>query len=184
MEQIKILFFALLSFFNIENGRIAANKTTVTIDTIKKTVHIQQEKLFTIVETDTDATTVIDQWSLFLSLINKGNLWSKELQSYPMKEIKIHDKDSIINPLITLKYSNPDDLRKLGIWYNESRNDYSINNVPSQNLKTHDGKLKVNYWVFKGDTTFTFTLEPYLHLPEQYQSLIKPLEELLSEAKK
>ena len=184
MEQIKVVFFAILSFFNVENGRIASTKTTVTVDTTSQTVQIKQENLFSITKNELETKVVVDQWNHFITMMDKDSVWSEDLKSFTDKKVKIDTIEKGILPKITLSYSNTNDLRVLGIWFNELRNDYSINNVPAQNLKTSDGVLDGNYWVFKGDQVFSFTLEPFLDLPEQYQSFIKPLEEILSEAKK
>ena len=38
-------------------------------------------------------------------------------------------------------------------------------------------------WDFSGDSTFRFTVEPFLKLPEKFQKLKHPLKELLLEHK-
>ncbi|WP_397299830.1 MULTISPECIES: hypothetical protein [Nonlabens] len=184
MEQINIIFFAILSFFNVENGRIAATKTTVTVDTSRKTVLIEQENLFSIIKNESEDNVVVDQWNHFITMMDNDIIWSEDLKSFTDKKVIVDTVEEGILPKITLSYSHTDDLRDLGIWFNELKNDYSINNVPVQNLKTSDGVLHGNYWVFEGDQVFSFTLEPFLDLPEGYQSFVKPLEEILSEAKK
>lgn len=60
MEQIKILFFALASFFGIEDGRIASEKTTITVYPQNKEVEIIQEGLFTVIQTQKDSTLVLE----------------------------------------------------------------------------------------------------------------------------
>lgn len=161
MEQIKVVFFAILSFFNVENGRIAATKTTVTVDTTSQTLQIQQENLFSITKNESETKVVVDQWNHFITMMDKDSAWSEDLKSFTDKKVQIDTIEEGILPKITLSYSNTNDLRVLGIWFNELRNDYSINNVTAQNLKTSDGVLDGNYWVFKGDQVFSFTLEPF-----------------------
>ncbi len=50
MEQIKILFFIAGAFFGVDQSRIIAENTIVTIDSEEKTITILQEKLNTILE--------------------------------------------------------------------------------------------------------------------------------------
>ena len=48
----------------------------------------------------------------------------------------------------------------MGIGYNAERNQFSINNISQQNIKSKNGKLIDNYWVFNGDSKFSFINEP------------------------
>jgi len=50
----------------------------------------------------------------------------------------------------------------MGIWYSEEKNQFSINQIPEENIKTEEGNLDGNYWVFDGNSTFSFTVEPFL----------------------
>ncbi|UAB80083.1 hypothetical protein INR76_08035 [Marixanthomonas sp. SCSIO 43207] len=180
MEQIKILFFALASFFGIENGRIASDKTTITIHPQDKEIEIIQEGLFTVIQTEEDKTITLKQWNKIVDAEEKHTLiWSKELKEFPVKKFNFTFNSKTIQPHITLKYTKEKDLRVLGIWYNEEKNEFSINNIPQNNIKTEDGKLEGNYWIFNSENTITFTIEPFLQMPEKYREFKKPLIELL-----
>lgn len=181
MEQIKILFFVLGSFFGIEDGRIAADKTTVTIDPKNQEIEIIQENLFAIIQSEKDTALGLEQWDKLFNWKERKTLWSKELDSFPVKNFTLIPKKKTIQPQLTLSYSNEKDLRALGIWYNAEKNQFSINHIPQENIKTENGKLEGNYWVFNGDSTFSFTIEPFLQMPESYQKFKRPLKELLNE---
>jgi len=43
MEELKIMFFVLDSFFGMKDGRIAAEKTTMTVNPLHRKVTIIQE---------------------------------------------------------------------------------------------------------------------------------------------
>ncbi|MEP5131884.1 hypothetical protein, partial [Nonlabens ulvanivorans] len=105
MEQINIIFFAILSFFNVENGRIAATKTTVTVDTFRKTVLIEQENLFSIIKNESEANVVVDQWNHFITMMDKDIIWSEDLKSFTDKKVIINTVEEGILPKITLSYS-------------------------------------------------------------------------------
>ncbi len=184
MEQIKIIFFALCSFFGIEDGKIAADKTTVTVFPENKKIEIIQEKLFTVIQTEKDSTFVVEQWDKLLHREERKTSWSKELDSFTVKNLSLTSVKNTIQPHITLVYSNEKELRNMGIWYDAEKNQFSINHIPRHNINTKDGKLIGKYWFFNGDKTFGFIIEPFLQMPEQYQKFKKPLDELLKVNKK
>lgn len=179
MEQIKIIFFALASFFGIENGNIAAEKTTVTVHPKIKKIEIIQEKLFTIVQNENDSKLALNQWNEILSARVNNKNWSTELNNFPEKNLQINTSKNEIQPHIALNYKEENDLKVLGIWYNEKSNTFSINNIPHQHITTSDGKLEGNYWFFNDDTTFSFTIEPFMQMPEDYKILKKSLDHIL-----
>ncbi|QIE58231.1 hypothetical protein G5B37_01205 [Rasiella rasia] len=179
MEQIKVIFFALASFFGIEDGRIAADATTVTINPQKKEIVIIQEDLFSVIQNEKDKAIALVQWDALLHYKELNMTWAKELASLESKTLIISPKKDIIQPRLTFTYTNEKDLRGLGIWYNAEKDEFSINHVPRYNLSTDNGHLSGNYWVFQGNKTFSFTLQPFLEMPEQYKNFKQPISELL-----
>ena len=165
----------------MEDGRIAANITTVTIHPKERQVEIIQEGLFTVIQSEKDTTLVLAQWDQLYNWKERNISWDKELDSFPVKSLTFQTIKDTIQPLIRLSYSSEKDLRVLGIWYNKEKNQYSVNHVTKHNVKTTDGALVGNYWVFNGEHSFSFSMEPFLQLPEQYQKLKQPLHDLLKE---
>jgi len=184
MEQIKIFFFVLASFFSTEDGRIVANTTTVTVHPASKEISIVQEDLFTIIRSQGDIPPILKEWETLSTWKEKVLPWAKELDSFAKKEFTLAVIKDSIQPNLTLSYTSEKDLRELGIWYNAVKNEFSINHNPEYNIKTETGSLQGNYWVFSGATSFSFTLHPFLQIPEQYLQFKKPLEELVQETKK
>lgn len=181
MEQINVIFFALLSFFNIENGRIAAAKTTIIVNPHNNTIEIIQENLFTMIQQEQDSVITLEQWNELRSYKDDNMPWAKELDSFTAKNFELKKVNDNLQPHLTLTYTIEKDLRAMGIWFNKDKNQYSTNHIPSQNLQTKSGVLEGNYWIFDGSKSFTFTLEPFLEMPEQYKKLKQPLEELINE---
>jgi len=181
MEQIKILFFVLSSFFGIENGRIAADKTTITVYPESKEIEIIQEKLFTVIQSEKDSILTIKEWNKLQQ--EKNNSWSDELNRFPVKSLSLNPIKNTIQPHLILKYTTEEDLQILGIWHNKKKNLFSINHIPQQNINTNDGTLDGNFWFFDGNNKFSFTIEPFQHMPEKYLKFKKSLEELLTEKK-
>jgi len=184
MERIKIIFYVLTSFFGIEDGRIAADKTIITIYPENKEIEIIQEGLFSIMQTEKDSVLILQQWNKLSELKEGHTHWSKELDSFPVKNFDFTPIKNTVQPHLILKYSKEKDLRNLGIWYNEKKNQFSVNHIPQHNVKTSDGNLEGNYWIFNGERKFSFTIEPFLEMPESYRKLKRPLEEYISTLKK
>ena len=182
MEQIAIIFFALASFFGVEGNHIAADKTTVTVSPQNQRIDITQQDLFAIIRSDVDIPLVQQQWTSIYTQSRHDTGWAKALTPFATKTLNLAAIDDNIQPQLTLTYSAEKDLRVMGIWYNAEKNQFSVNHVPRDNLQTTDGKLIGNYWVFDGDQPFSFTLEPFQALPEQYQKLKRPLSELLMDS--
>ncbi|AWG21520.1 hypothetical protein FFWV33_08245 [Flavobacterium faecale] len=179
MEEIKILFFALTSFFGIEDARFAADKVTITIHPEKQEIEIIQENLFAVIQSEKDSIMVVEQWNKIRNRNESQTIWANELDSFHSKSFKLIDVENTIQPHILLKYSSNEDLSVMGIWYNAENNQYAINNIPQQNIKTNSGKLNGNYWYFDAASTFSFTEEPFSDMPENYRKLKIPLKELL-----
>ncbi|MGJ8666313.1 MAG: hypothetical protein ACSHW7_08110 [Patiriisocius sp.] len=183
MEQIKIFFFALVSFFGIEDGRIAAEKTTVTVYPKTNEIEIVQEDLFTVLEREEDASLAVKQWNTLANWEEDEIVWAKALDGFAARRFTIKTVDDNILPHLKFTYHSEQDLRAMGIWYNEERNQFSINHIPRNNMKTENGALSGNYWVFDGDEPFSFTIEPFMDMPDKFKNLKKSLKELLVENK-
>lgn len=183
MEQIKIIFFVLTSFFGIEDGRIVADKTTVTIDPKTQEIEIVQENLFTVIQSEKDTILTLEQWEKLRYWKERKTFWAKELDSFTNKSLTFTPIKKTIQPHLLLTYSKEKDLRMMGIWYNTEKNQFSINHIPEQNIKSKNGKLVGNYWVFDGDSKFSFTIEPFLQMPEKHKELKTSIKEILMDNK-
>ncbi len=183
MEQIKIIFFVLASFFNTEDGRIVADKTTVTVHPENKELVIVQENLFAIIRTEEDTPSVLKEWDQLSQWKENKLSWAAELDSFATKNFTVIKSSDAIQPQLTLAYTNEKQLRELGIWYDAEKNQFSINHNPNYNIKTETGTLDGNYWVFNGESPFSFSVAPFLDIPEQYLQFKKPLLELVNEGK-
>ncbi|WP_282118210.1 hypothetical protein [Maribacter aquivivus] len=181
MEQIKIIFFLLASFFGIEESKIAADKNTVTVYPEDHKIEIVQEHLFTIIQTEKDTALTLAQWEQLAKWKENKLSWAKELENFTNKDVTIENNEGTIAPRISFNYTDEKDLRALGIWYNKEKNQYSINNIPRENTSSENGKLQGNYWTFDGGSTFSFTNEAFVDLPNEYKKLKLPITEILKD---
>ncbi|SHJ09566.1 hypothetical protein SAMN04488096_10849 [Mesonia phycicola] len=178
MEEFKIILFLISTFFGIEGGRVVADKTTVSIYPEKQEVEIIQENLFTVLEEDYNAETVIKQWRKIEEAQTNENLWREDLKNFTNKQLILRDNKEI-KPQIKLTYTNKEDLEELGIWYNEEQSQFSINHLPQEMIKTEEGVLKGNYWYFDANRKFTFTIQPFLKMPEKYKKIKKSINSIV-----
>lgn len=170
MEPIKIFFFALASFFGVENQRILADKTFVTVYPKKNQIEIVQKNIFALVPTANDLLLAKEEWSNVYNYTQNGKKWSDELAYFSDKKIEFStDKKGRIAK-ITLTYTHPNDMAVMGIWYNEDEKQFAMNYIPEQKLKTKDGKKNDIFWNFEGNKDFSFTLEPFRAIPKNKKS--------------
>lgn len=166
MEPIKIFFFALASFFGVDNQRILADKTTVTVYPHQKQIIILQENIFAYVSTEKDLSLAQQEWSNVYHYEKNGTKWSEDLVYFPDKKIEFSTSKKGKTAKITLTYTHPNDMAVMGIWYNDSDNQFVINDVPEHHLKTKDGKKRDIFWYFDGDKNFSFTVQPFRIIPK------------------
>ena len=165
MEPIKIFFFALASFFGVENQRILADKTTVTVYPQKKQIEIVQENIFAFVLNAKDLQLAQEEWSNVYHYKQNGKKWSQELAYFSDKKIEFSENEKGKIAKITLTYTHPNDMTVMGIWYNEDENQFAMNYIP-EHLKTKDGKKNGIFWNFGGNKNFSFTIEPFKTIPK------------------
>ena len=103
MELIKIIFFALGTFFGTENSRIAAEKTIVTIDNSEMTMTIDQKHLISVIKTKEDSLIVTKELAL---LVNNKNAWTPELDKFSTKKHEFYQTENgNLNAKITLVFN-------------------------------------------------------------------------------
>ena len=170
MEPIKIFFFALASFFGVENQRILADKTFVTKKNKKNQIEIVQKNIFAFVPTANDLQLAKEEWDGVYNYTKNGKKWSDELAYFSDKKIEFSTDKKGITAKITLTYTHPNDMAVMGIWYNEDEKQFAMNYIPEQKLKTKDGKKNDIFWNFDGNKDFSFIVEPFKSVPKNKKS--------------
>ncbi len=170
MEPIKIFFFALASFFGVENQRILADKTFVTVYPKKNQIEIVQKNIFAFVPTANDLQLAKEEWNGVHNYIQNGKKWSDELAYFSDKKIEFSTDKKGTTAKITLTYTHPNDMAVMGIWYNEDTDQFAMNYIPEHNLKTKDGTKNDIFWNFDGNKDFSFTIEPFKSVPKNKKS--------------
>lgn len=175
MEQVNILFFILSTFFGINDSKIAAEKTTVTINPQSKTITIVQENLFAIVTNEAQNNALVMDFDSILKKTSNNLAWSNEMEKYTNTSCEFYETDrNLLNAKIIFNYENPKDLKSLGVYFTEEKK-YAINHIPNDNLSTKDGMLNGNYWYFETDKPFAFSFSPFKEIPEAYKKFKKSL---------
>lgn len=172
MELIKLLFFAIGSFFGMENSNIAATETIVTIHPIEKTIRIEQKNIIALLLQENDSVLIRQQ---LVTIKNQTLPWSEDLKDYPKTKLSFSEgEDHTLHCIIELHYNTPTDLRPYGISI-QPEGKYSLTNIPSWDIKTEDGVLNGNYWNFEPNAPFTFSIASLKDIPPQYASKVVSL---------
>ena len=169
MEEIKILFFVVGTFFGVHQSNIISEKTTVIVNPQEKTIVIRQENLVTFIKTESDSLNIQNELSKF---VHPNQSWSSELKNFSVKEKEFYKSDDhkSLHLKLSLTYSTLKDLKVFGIDMNNDGT-FSMRNFPKSHTKSTDGFLEEPYWNFEADQPFTFTAEPLTDLPEAFQKL-------------
>ena len=179
MVHIEILLFVLGSFFGLEDARIAADKTNVSLYPETQEVEIIQEGMFAMIQSNEDVALALKQWKDLLHWEERGMTWADDLSVFPVKTLTFISTDTSKQLKLKFRYSDETDLEILGIGYNKEEHQFLIENIPQMNLKTNDGTLEGNYWVFDADNQFSYSLEPFQDMPKEMQENIQPIKDLL-----
>jgi hypothetical protein len=153
MEQIKVIFFLLGSFFAQENCRIASAITEVQVDAPQKIIEIRQQNLFTTLENE--AVFKYTQKQFFI--IVKQPQLSKELKNFTLKSLDFVKDGRKLHATIKLSYESTEDLKAMGI-FTTKEGALSHINVKDWNMASNDGTLNGKYWNFDSGKPFTFKL--------------------------
>lgn len=170
MESVKIFFFALASFFGIESQRILADKTTVTVYPQRKQIQILQENIFAYTPNEKDLPLAKQEWRNVYHYQQNQQKWSADLDCFSDKKIEFSTSKKGAAAKITLTYTHPNDMAAMGIWYNEDTDQFAMNYIPEDNLKTKDGKKNGVFWNFDGNKDFSFTLKPFKGISKNKKS--------------
>lgn len=183
MEEIFVIFYVLTSFFGIQDATLVAEKTMVSVNPVQKEITITQENLCAFIQTPADRLKAAEQWENIKNWKEQDVPWANELAPFTVKNLSIKKTGDNDQPQLVMRYNSEKDLRALGIWYNANKQQFAINFVPQQHIETTDGVLEDQYWRFHGGASFSFTIEPFLELPDEQKKALVPLSTLLSKKK-
>lgn len=170
MEEIKILFFVLGTFFGNSESRIIADHATVTINPMSKTIEIHQIDLFTILVQREDSLQISSELK---EIKGKIIAWRPELAVYPVKSYRLTPGEKgTLQAKILLHYKSHKDLEDYGFVLKDGY--FSFRTFPDDYIQTDDGKLKDGFWHFSASKPFTFTQKPQ-HIAERFKPHTKGL---------
>ena len=87
METIKIFFFAIASFFGIEEQLFFSEKTTVTVYPNEHKIEIIQKDIFALTQTENDKQLAKKEWEKLLNWESNKIEWSEDLKYFSNKRI-------------------------------------------------------------------------------------------------
>lgn len=177
MEVIKIIFFALGTFFGVEDSTIMAEETAVHIDIAEQIITVDQRDVFALVSNEKDSLKIRNTlYRIGNSQAQEKRLTLKEkfdTYAWSTSEIVSRKETKQLDIKLKCKYVSKEQLKDFGIDYVEKDSSYAMINIPAWNIKTTTGALRDNYWYFKD--SISFTLSPAKDMPKKYLPLKKGL---------
>ncbi|WP_313367024.1 hypothetical protein [Sphingobacterium mizutaii] len=154
MNEVKIFFIIIGTFFMREQPSLVAEKAVISVDPIKKQVVIVQKNLISTVEEQSVAKT-----EEFQKLKNKELHWVNDLNVFKNKEVSIQENGNSVSLTVSFTYDKPEDLSIINIDYSESK----FSTFIDEKIKglTGDFQIEEPYLVFKGNTPFSFEVSIY-----------------------
>ncbi len=154
MDEIKIFFIIIGTFFMREQPGLIAENATVFVDPLKKEVRIEQQNLIS-----TTAVQEIEKTEEFLKLKKHELAWSDELEVFKNKQISFQENNGKISSTITFNYDRPEDLSKINLHYSDS--EFSILQEENMEAKSGKSEKKEPYLIFSDSTPFSFSVTVY-----------------------
>ena len=154
MNEVKIFFIIIGTFFMREQPSLVAEKAVISVDPIKKQVVIVQKNLISTTEEPS-----VQKTEEFQKLKNKELNWENELNIFKNKEISIQENGNSVSLTVSFNYDKPEDLSIINIDYNESKFATFID----EKIKglTGDFQIEEPYLVFKDNKPFSFEVGIY-----------------------
>jgi len=151
MNEVKIFFIILGTFFMREQPSLVAEKSIVAIDPLKKEVIITQQNLIS--ATDIKDVSQTEEYQI---LKGNGLNWVKELESFRNKKISIEDKEGKVSAILSFNYDEPKDLEAINISY--SKDFFHV--FQEENLEVLTGKHQIEEadLLFSSQTPFSFSI--------------------------
>lgn len=167
MDPITILFFSLASMLGVEDSRIVSRKATVTIHPLDKTFVVNQEDLFSIMMMPEDSLTVADELHHILAFDHTET--DDTASGLIVDHIQLSKNGQQLDAKITGHYTDLNAFAETGISIDSlSTPEFSLINIEDWNIRSSDGVLEGNYWVWPAGKPFTFTMEAFEHIPAAY----------------
>lgn len=154
MNEVKIFFIIIGTFFMREQPSLVAEKAVISVDPIKKQVVIVQKNLISTIEEQS-----VQKTEEFQKLKNKELNWANELSLFKNKEISIQENGNSVSLTVSFNYDKPEDLSLINIDYNESQ----FATFMDEKIKglTGDFHVEEPYLVFKENKSFSFEVSIY-----------------------
>src|SRR5690606_27935811 len=114
MNEVKIFFIIIGTFFMREQPSLVAEKAVISVDPIKKQVVIVQKNLISTVEEQS-----VPKTEEFQKLKNKELHWVNDLNVFKNKEVSIQENGNSVSLTVSFTYDKPEDLSIINIDYSE-----------------------------------------------------------------
>ncbi len=151
MEEVKILIFALVSFFSQENLPIAAKSAEIHIDVVNKQIALYQYDIYSLEQYKEEARKG-------LNTLMSTTVLHPDLRMLKLANKHFYEEDGKLNVVLHLQYDAIKDLRKISFYLNEEGIlSYPYMTEYEYGLQT--GNIDNRYVRFKADTNVKFSMQ-------------------------
>lgn len=149
MNEVKIFFIIIGTFFMREQPTLVAEKAIISIDPQKKEVVITQHNLIS-----TSEEQDVSKTEELLKLKNKEINWVEELTPFKNKSLQVQENGNSVSLTLSFQYDDPKDLEAINIGYNDS--EYSVFLEEKLVAKSGNSQISEPYVLFKENAPFSF----------------------------
>ncbi|QKX03484.1 hypothetical protein HN014_00640 [Aquimarina sp. TRL1] len=164
MLEVKIAFFVIGAFFGMQNARIVAEKTVVTLHPEQQLIEFEQQNLYAVLMRKEDSLLLNEEWKILNTPENRS--WVKEVSDKDTAVLEFRKEDKSITAYIAFTYSEEKVLQPFGLYKNKEGK-WCIKNIPDWNIESKEGTLKGGYWVFDAQQKIRFSVRPYFETIEK-----------------
>lgn len=167
METLKVVMFAIGTFFSQTDANIIADKTIFSMDPKAQSIEITEKNVIGIFMATEDTAYVKEA----LKSMYEDHDWVNVMYRYPDLDIKFVVTEEGLDIIITMKYTDTKDLEYLGIMKDPETGEYFIYNG-NWNISSDDGRYEEerDRFMFDQNEPFSFVTDPLVNLPEPYAS--------------
>ena len=151
MEEVKIFFIILGTFFMREQPSLVAQKATISVDPLKREILIVQENLLS----TTDVKDVVQTEEYQKIKANQIN-WVEELEGFKNKRVDFEESGETVNARISFNYTDPKELSTINIASHQ--NSFSVFQDEKLAPLTGEHYVEEPYLVFSSKSPFSFTV--------------------------
>ncbi len=151
MEEVKILVFALVSFFSQENVPVAAKSAAIKIDVVNKQIELHQYDIYSLMDYKEEADKGLE-------VLMAARALYPDLSKLRLASNFFYEAEGKLNAIFYLQYDDLKDLRAIS-FYSDVDGNLSYPFIKEYEYRTTTGQIEGRYLRFDGGRDVAFTMQ-------------------------